>query len=384
MKQDWREKLPMLRQILVRVLVILECVFAVGSVAYIAYMQLVPVKYTIILAVLLALVIGLQIWLFIRFERAKWAKIISVVLSVVILSVTLFGTSVLHTVYRSLIQLPDPEAEVDSVQVEVRKEPFLIYLSGVDTRNSETIVEKGLSDVNMVIAVNPKTNKILMINVPRDYYLPLYGNLEKMDKLTHAGSQGIACSMETLGACFDVQFNYYVRVNFHSVVEIVDAIGGITVDSQYAFSSEYSLSGETYQFVKGKNDLTGDAALAFARERHSFASGDLQRGINQQLVIKAILNKVTSPAILQPGKINTLLNVLVSHTKTNISLDEIRTLINYQLDELPGWDVQSMSVTGKGASRPCYLAGSQNLSVILPDDASVLAATQAINEVMGK
>ncbi len=383
MKQEWREKLPMIRQIIVRILVILECVFAIGSVVYIGYMQLIPLKYTILLAVLLALVIGLQIFLFIRFERAKWAKIVSVVLSVVILLVTLLGTSVLHTLYRSLIKLPDPDAEVDSIQVEVQKEPFLIYLSGVDTRNSENIAERALSDVNMLIAVNPKTNKILMVNVPRDYYVPLNGNLEKMDKLTHAGNYGTACSMETLGAFFDVQFNYYVRVNFHSVVEIVDAVGGITVDSQYAFSSKYSLSGDTYQFVKGKNELTGDAALAFARERHSFSSGDLQRGVNQQLVIKAIFDKVTSPAILQPGKINTLLNVVTSHTKTNISLNEIRSLINYQLDKFPSWDIQSLSVTGSGGSRACYSTGSQKLSVVIPNEDSVNTAREAIAQVMG-
>lgn len=384
MKQKTNEKTTITRQIIARILVALECVLAVGAVVYIGFMQFVPIQYVIALAVLLALVIGLQIWLFVRLERAKWAKILSAVLSVVILLVTLLGTYMLHTVYRSLIQLPDPEAEVESIKVEVRKEPFLIYLSGVDTRNSETIVDKGLSDVNMIIAVNPKTNKLLMVNVPRDYYVPLYGDSEKMDKLTHAGSRGIDCSMDTLGAYFDIQFNYYVKVNFHSVVEIVDAVGGITVDSQYDFSSSYSLSGDTYHFVKGENTLTGDAALAFARERHSFSSGDLQRGVNQQLVIKAILNKVTSPAILQPGKINTLLNVVVSHTKTNISYDEITTLINYQLSALPSWDVQNMSVTGSGAYRTTYSAGSQKLSVIIPNEDSVAEAKAAIADVMGK
>ena len=221
------------------------------------------------------------------------------------------------------ITIDEGEYETPPITAEVTKEPFFIYLSGSDTRKVENIPEKGLSDVNMVIAVDPVKHKMLMVNTPRDYYVALDGDSNKMDKLTHAGNYGIRCSMNTLEALYDIKFKYYVKVNFKSLVDIVDALGGITVNSEKAFSSRHSLSKKTYSFTKGANNLTGDAALAFARERKAFAEGDRQRGKNQQLVISAIVDKAISPSILNPSKFREILQSVTKNTKTNISKKEI-------------------------------------------------------------
>lgn len=262
------------------------------------------------------------------------------------------------------------ENKIDTNTVDVTKGPFVVYLSGLDTRGA--IADTGRSDVNMVIVVNPIDKKILMVNIPRDYYVGLYGNKDKMDKLTHAGIYGINCSMDTLEALFNINFNYYVKVNFNSLVNIVDALGGITVDSEFAFSGSRSLSGRTYSFKVGKNTMKGDQALAFARERFSFKDGDRQRGKNQQKMIGTILDKVTSPAIL--SNFRGVLAAMTKNTKTDISNDEINALIKMELNDMAKWDIQTISVDGTGASRSTYSAGSQLLYVMIPDMNSVETA----------
>ena len=219
-----------------------------------------------------------------------------------------------------------------------------------------------------------------MVNVPRDFYVGLWGDQNKLDKLTHAGSYGVDCSMETLEGLFDIKFNYYAKINFKSVVDIVDALGGVTVNSEVAFSSTHSLSKKKYSFVVGPNELNGDAALAFARERKSLASGDRQRGKNQQLVIKAMVDKVISPALLNPSKFKEILSSVTKNTKTNFSNKEINQLFKQQLKNMKAWETETISVDGSGASRRTYSYPGQNLYVMIPDEETVTAAKTALAE----
>ena len=293
-----------------------------------------------------------------------------------------FGVSLLDTVYRSVSKLPDEEPTVSANKAEVTDETFYVYLSGVDTRNVATIPDKALSDVNMVLVINPEKHRVLMVNIPRDYYVPLEGNPAKMDKLTHAGTHGIACSMKTIEALFDIKFNYYVRVNFKSVHDIVNALGGITVHSDFNFNSKHSYTKTRYYFHKGENHLMGDAALAFARERESFSKGDRQRGIHQQRIIKAVAEKAMSADILlKPSKLKKVLNSVTENTKTNISYDEISKLVQLQLSEMPSWKFKSTAVDGRGASRVTYSGGSARRYVMLPNEESVEEAKKFIESV---
>ncbi len=248
------------------------------------------------------------------------------------------------------------EQDVQMQEVSVSTTPFVVYISGLDTRGGGPIRDTGLSDVNQIAVVNPVAKKILLINTPRDTYVPLIGDPTKMDKLTHAGIYGLNCSMVTLERLYDIRFNYYVRVNFQSVVNIVDALGGITVESDYAFTSGNSLSGKQYVFARGQNHLTGDQALAFARQRQNLPGGDMQRGVHQQRIIKAVLEKLTSSAVV--SNFTQVLTAVTDNTKTNISSDDINKLIQMQLSDMASWDIQTYAMFGKGTTGPLYTFGT--------------------------
>ncbi len=356
-------------------------IMLVGTV-FVSFLHLLPIKFLIILALLVLFITALHIVLIETKTRKAVLKIISIVLSVVVSVVAIYGSVILGTFHDSINDLPvDPDA-VLAEKKDVTNEPFLVYLSGLDTRGSAEIQDKGLSDVNMVVAINPSTKQVLMVNIPRDYYVGLEGNPNKLDKLTHAGNYGVNCSMKTLEALFDIELNYYVKVNFKSVVDIVDALGGITVHSDFNFKSGHSYTDTYYTFKKGENKLTGDSALAFARERESFSNGDRQRGIHQQVVISAIFDKVISPSMLNPSKINNVLKAITSNMKTNISSSEISSLVQMQLSDMASWDIQTYSVDGTGASRATYSAGSQLLSVMIPKQETVDEAKLKIQAVL--
>ena len=366
---------------------LLQAVFMTITTIYIKVIGLLPNKFILLLAAVeafVALILLLVISLKGKKRKKLVLRIISLVLTVVVLFVSYFGVSYIRTGQSGIddITIDEGEYETPPITAEVTKEPFFIYLSGSDTRKVENIPEKGLSDVNMVIAVDPVKHKMLMVNTPRDYYVALDGDSNKMDKLTHAGSKGIECSMKTLESLYDIKFNYYVKVNFKSLVDIVDALGGITVNSEKSFSSRHSLSKKTYSFTKGANKLTGDAALAFARERKAFAEGDRQRGKNQQLVISAIVDKAISPSILNPSKFREILQSVTKNTKTNISKKEIEAIFKMQLNDMSGWKIDSISVDGTGSSKYTYSYPSQALYVMIPDEETVNSAKTALKAFM--
>lgn len=349
---------------------------------YVSFLHLFPIKWLICLALIILFLTVLHIILVETKTKKIILKVLSITLSVIVSIVSIYGSTVLGTLHNSINNLPMDNESVNTQKADVTNQPFIVYLSGLDTRGSSEIKDKGLSDVNMVVVINPTTKKVLMVNIPRDYYVGLEGNPNKLDKLTHAGNYGVECSMSTLEALFDIEFNYYVKVNFKSVVDIVDALGGVTVNSDFNFSSRHSFTEKTYTFKKGENKLTGDSALAFARERQSFQYGDRQRGIHQQKVISAIFDKVISPSMLNPAKINSVLTAITSNMKTNLTSSEITSLVQMQLGDMAKWDIQTYSVDGTGASRSTYSTGSQKLSVMIPNMDTVELAKLKISAII--
>ena len=263
---------------------------------------------------------------------------------------------------------------------KITKEPFVIYLSGVDTRGELT--EKARSDVNILAVVNPQTKQVALINTPRDYYVDLAGTNSK-DKLTHAGLYGVETSMATLGNLYGVSVDHYIRINFAGFISVVDALGGVDVYSDQAFTSVGSPGYyDPTTFAEGWNHLDGKSALAFARERHAFASGDIQRGINQMKVIDAMLNKIKSPALLMG--FSKIMDAASDCFVTDFSQDQISALVRMQLSDFANWDIQSYTVTGSsGTSTQCYSAKGQKLYVMKPDEASVSKAKEMIATVLG-
>lgn len=256
---------------------------------------------------------------------------------------------------------------------EVTKDPFVVYISGIDTYGS--ISSTSRSDVNIIATVNPETKQVLLTSTPRDYYVELPVSNGQKDKLTHAGIYGIDVSMETLENIYGIDIDYYVRVNFTGFEDIIDALGGITVDSDYTFTSIWGPS-----FTKGENNLNGEEALAFSRERFAFADGDNQRGKNQMKVIMAIIDKAASPAIVT--NYTSLLGSVKGSFETNMSSNKISSLVKMQMDDTASWNVVSNSVTGTGDSKAAYSSGSQLLYVMVPDESSITVAKDKMQQVV--
>lgn len=260
-------------------------------------------------------------------------------------------------------------------RINVTEDPFNIYISGVDTRGE--IDEVSRSDVNMIVTVNPETREILLTSMPRDSYVPLHSNGE-LDKLTHTGIYGIDETITTVEDWLDVDINYYYRVNFKMLVSLVDAIGGVTVDSPYAFKSAVS----SYSYVKGENELTGKGALYFVRERKAFEDEDEERIRNQQRVLKAILKKVTQSKVLLTNYTD-ILDAVESHMETNMSNKEITSVVKMQLDDMSKWTIKTTSVDGNGAMKGTYSMGpGRPLFVSVPKEESVEAVKKEIHAVM--
>lgn len=265
------------------------------------------------------------------------------------------------------------ETEIAQEEKKDVDQPFNIYISGIDVAGDITTTSR--SDVNIIMTVNPNTHKILLTTTPRDYYVTIPGiSGEKRDKLTHAGIYGVDASMSTLESIYGIDISYYARVNFTSLVRIVDALGGIDVYSEYAFE------GRGYQFDKGMNHMDGAAALAFSRERYSFKSGDNQRGKNQEAVLTAILKKAMSPALL--ANASELITSVSDCVETNMTRTEMAKFINMQLSDAASWDIESVAATGSGDSQSCYSSGSQLLYVMWPDETSVAEISEKMQQVI--
>lgn len=264
------------------------------------------------------------------------------------------------------------ETNAVSKNVDVTKATFNLYISGIDTYGAISSVSR--SDVNIVATINPKTKKILLTSIPRDYYVSLYGKTGYKDKLTHAGIYGVDESISTIENLLGIDINYYIKVNFTSVVDIVDTIGGLNVYSDYAFTSM-----DGYNYKSGYNMMYGAKTLSFARERHAFEDGDRQRGKNQEAVIKALVNKITSPTVLT--KYDTLLSKLSSKIETNMTQKEILSLIRLQLNDNSAWTIDTNSLDGSNSMEYTYSYSSSKLYVMIPDEDSIANAKNLISKV---
>ncbi|BBF44708.1 exopolysaccharide biosynthesis transcriptional activator EpsA [Lachnospiraceae bacterium KM106-2] len=272
------------------------------------------------------------------------------------------------------------ELENTKAASDVTKEPFSVYLSGIDTNGK--VSETSRSDVNIMATVNSKTKEILLISTPRDYYVPLPNSNGVRDKLTHTGIYGVDCSIGTLEKLYDVDINYYLRVNFTGFKKIVDSLGGVTVHSDYTFKADWGPS-----FVKGDNKVNGKQALAFARQRHDYfrgrktglEGGDNQRGRNQQYLIKAIVNKATSPSILK--NFSGLMDSIAESIETNMKTSEITDLVKMQLSDMSAWNITMINATGTGEKATTFSMPSTRLYVMVPDESTVKAAKKMVDKV---
>mgnify|MGYP004466478027 CR=1 FL=1 len=306
------------------------------------------------------------------------------------------GAIVLNSAYLSVIEEMNGYSDVSSKikeltvkQVETTIEPqetadsavestnngsvYTIFISGIDSRSG--LVAKSRSDSNIIATINTNTKQVLLVSTPRDYFVPLSISGGQRDKLTHAGIYGINVCMDTLGMLYDEDINYYFRINFAGFEQLIDALGGVTVNSDYDFDSKNVIG---YHYNKGENFLNGEQALVFSRERYAFSEGDRQRGKNQMAVIKGVINKALSPELLK--NYSSVLSSIQGCFETNISYEEIARLLQQQLNNGGSWNIVSYSVDGTGDTQKPY-SMSQNAYVMIPDESTVQMAKQLMQKV---
>lgn len=258
---------------------------------------------------------------------------------------------------------------------DITKNPFTIFVSGNDTYGD--IDELSRSDVDMIVTVNPTTSTVLMVNIPRDYYVQTsYGH----DKLTHTGMYGIEETKQTVENLLGIDINYTFRVNFSSAEDIVDALDGVDIEVPEGMAVERLNADWALEGVhEGWNHLNGARALAYARERHAYVDGDIQRAKNQQQVLEAIIKKAASSKILT--NYTKLLKSFKNAFDTNMSTNEITALLQYELQAMPNWKFQNYVLRGTNSAAVCA-SMAQELSVVMPEDYCVSIARQKIEAVL--
>ena len=273
------------------------------------------------------------------------------------------------TVEHAVESAPEADAEVS----DETQNTFVMYLSGIDTYGG--ISARSRSDVNILAVVNTDTKNILLLSTPRDFYVDYSVTGGAKDKLTHAGIYGIDASIDALERLYDIDVNYYLRINFTGFMDVIDALGGISVYSDYEFTVN-----NVKTFQKGYNDVNGREALAFARERYSFADGDYQRGRNQMEVIRAVINKAASSSLLV--NYTSVMDAIAGSFETNMPRSQIAALVRMQLSDMAQWNITSYTSSGQSMYAETFSMPGQDLYVIVPDENSIAEAKEQINAVL--
>ncbi len=268
---------------------------------------------------------------------------------------------------------PTTEPTVPPEPGDIRLTPFIMYISGSDTRSTK--LKRSRSDVNILVVVNPVSKQILLVNTPRDYYVPNPAGKGKLDKLTHCGIYGTSCSVEALEGLYDTKIQYYAQINFTGFETLVDAVGGITVYSDKAFSNI------DVEIQKGENFLNGKEALGFARDRKHVSGGDNGRGRNQMKVVTALIEKMTSGTTII-SNYSAILASLKGMFKTSIDMDDVSKLVKMQLTDMASWNIKSFAVTGTGGKATTYSSPRFNAYVMYPNEKVVAYASELIERVL--
>lgn len=367
-----------------KIIWMIQMVSSVFFVGAMVILGILPLKYMAALIVLLVLLLVLAKVLQKRGAKSKRKKSggrgLSAAVSAMLILLSFYSLRV-NAALDEIATGEESGSYEEEHNLAVTDEPFNVYISGIDVYGD--ITKESRSDVNLIATVNPKTHKILLTTTPRDYYVEIPGVSEgESDKLTHAGIYGIDTSIATLENLYETEIPFYVRVNFTSVEEIVDVMGGVDVESELAFTTGEE-SGAIVDVKEGTNHFTGKEALAFVRERKAFASGDNQRGKNQQALLTGLIKKAMSPMIL--FRANGMINSVTGNAETNMSEAQIKSLIRMQLDDMKGWEIESVAAAGDSSTKQyCYSYSGGSLYVTVPDWSSVNEIKEKIQETMGK
>lgn len=369
-----KKKIKLSRRIGV-ILAFIAIFFSGAFVGILKYTNMFPVQYLMITVIVLA-VLFLVGYLT---QYAKKPMVIGKIISVLTI-IAICAVSYYLIIAMGMLGAITGE---NNFAGNITKDPFIVFISGNDTYDD--MAEYGRSDTNILAFVNPSTQNVLLLSTPRDYYVQLQADYNFnvkdgfsgsgcYDKLTHAGNYGLGVSIGTLEAVYDIDCDFYLKMNFTGFIDIIDALGGITIENESEFTSW-----DGYYYPAGTLNLDGIYALNYARERHAFATGDIQRGINQMKVIKAMVSKAVSPAILTGY--SKIMSSVANNFETNMSQSNISSLMQYQLLKGIDWNMVTFNVTGTTSSMSVYSMSSSQ-SVVIPDETSVANAKILIEMVL--
>ena len=323
--------------------------------------------------------------LFIRKKKLIALRIICMLISIICIGGGFFAfryTNALNNLFDKVTVSETSEPE--NAENDITKKPFILYISGSDSHTS--VDDPGArSDVNILAVVNPVEGKILLVSIPRDTYVQLHGTTGLKDKLTHAGiNNDIERSKATLEDFLDISIDYVAKVSFETVVKVVDELDGIEIYSDTALnlSAGETAKGKMCNFVEGKQQVDGDCALRFARERKSYERGDKHRGENQQEVLTGIINKLASSKdhLL---KLPAILDIAADSFETTFTRDNITDFMKYQLASNINWQIESIGLDGVGDMLPTYTYGEGTLLwVMIPDEESLENIKEKIGQYL--
>ncbi|OIK16323.1 LytR family transcriptional regulator [Bacillus sp. MUM 116] len=271
-------------------------------------------------------------------KKKKWLRVTGIVLLVLLVGIGIYGFSVYKSLTNAVETMHQPlDRKSDKRAGEVsltNKQPFSVLMLGVDERKGD----KGRSDTIIVLTVNPNNKSVKMLSIPRDTRTEIVGH-GTVDKINHAYAFGNEeMSMNTVENFLNIPIDYYVKVNMEGFKDIVDAVGGITVNNDLDFSQD------GYHFPKGQVTLDGKKALAFTRMRHEDPRGDFGRQLRQREIIQGILREGASLSSLT--KYQSIFSALGNNVRTNLSFDQMMEIQkNYKG---AASKVEQMSITGNG------------------------------------
>ncbi len=351
---------------------ILLAIYVAAGVSFFVFsikLMILPVKYLAGIGIFL---LAAAVIVFVMHGN-RVTSVLASALTIVLAAGCVFGVNASG----KMLSMMD-EVTVEDTPTTVPKnipDSFVMYLSGIDTYGN--VGKRSRSDVNILAIVNTETKKVLLLSTPRDAYVEYLATQGAKDKLTHAGIYGVEASMDALERLYDVGIDYYVKINFTGFIEVVDALGGIEVHSDYDFSV-----GTLKDYKKGYNKLNGIEALAFARERYSFPEGDYQRAKNQMEVIKAVVKKCASSSML--ANYGSVMDALAGSFETNMPNAQIAALVRMQLSDHAQWEIISYTTEGTNMQAQTYSMPGQELDVIQLSEESIAMAQQLIGNVRKK
>ncbi|MBQ6315225.1 MAG: LCP family protein [Mogibacterium sp.] len=321
---------------------IILIIMALIAIAFLALMTVVKALPTSITMPLIAVMIAMLIVACLLFARkSRVLRILGLVVAILFVAIYGMGIHYLRSTYAMFSNIAAESSQISSESgKDITQEAFNVYITGIDQWSKEKGLDLERSDVNMIVTVCPQTRKVLLTSIPRDAYVPLH-RTGTMDKLTHTGIYGVDETINTIQDWTGIDMDYYVKVNFNACVDIVNAIGGIDVESPKAFKSKIS----KYKYKKGWNHLNGKQALYYARERAAFEGEDQLRVRNQLQVMEAVLNKVMTSSTLLTSY-GDIMKTLGDEMETNMPQSDIESLIRMQLTDLGAWDIQSQRMSG--------------------------------------